>query len=150
MSNNARRLLLGTATVVVVIIGLVIIAATVGSDRTVTNLGDEVFGDIRAERVVRDVAEGGPVFYPDLTDGRRDIWVTHVGDDPSTGFLVLLARAPSGCLIQWDPAAGDFYDICDETVRFAADGTGLEQYPYEIDDGKLIIDLNFADRDISG
>ena len=51
MSNNARRLLLGTATVVVVIIGLVIIAATVGSDRTVTNLGDEVFGDIRAERV---------------------------------------------------------------------------------------------------
>lgn len=147
MSNNARRLTLGVITVVVVVALVWLTAATIGSDRATTNLGDARFEDVRADRVIEDVAAGGPVFYPDLTDGRRDIWVTHEGDDALTGFLVLSARAPSGCLVQWEPESSEFYDICDESIRFPADGAGLERYPVEVEDGKLIVDLNFATRD---
>jgi len=121
-------------------------AATVGSDRSATNLGDERFEDVRAAQVVENVADGGPVFYRDLTGGDRDIWITHIGDDPSTGFVVLSAVAPSGCLVQWDAAAADFYDICDDMIRYPADGAGLGEFPFELVDGKLVIDLNFDSR----
>jgi len=147
MSNNARRLTLGVGTVVVVVSLVWLTAATIGSDRATTNLGDARFEDVRADRVVSDVADGGPVFYPDLTDGRRDIWITHVGEDPLRGFIVLSARAPSGCLVQWEPASTEFFDICDESIRFPSDGGDLERYPVEVEDGKLIIDLNFAVRE---
>jgi hypothetical protein len=146
MSANGRRLFLGGVTVVLVVVIVWLAAATVASNRSTTNLGDDRFEDVRAERVISDVEVGGPVFYPDLTDGRRDIWITHLGEDPLAGFLVLSARAPSECLVQWDRDAGDFYDICDETARFPADGGDLARYPVEISDGKLIIDLNFATR----
>lgn len=147
MSANARRLLLGALGAVVVVALVWLVAATVGSDRTTTRLGDDRFEDVRADRVVAAVDEGGPIFYPDLAGGTRDIWITHVGDDPLRGFLVLSARAPdSGCLVQWDADAGDFYDVCDESVRFPAEGTGLATFPVELDDGRLVIDLNFAAR----
>lgn len=147
MSNNARRLLLGALVTVIAVAMVWLVAATIGSDRATTRLGDDRFEDVRAARVIDDVAAGGPVFYPDLTDGERDIWITHVGDDPLSGFLVLSARAPqSNCLVQWDAASNDFYDVCDDAVRFPADGAGLQTYPVEIEDGKLLIDLNFDAR----
>ncbi len=147
MSPNARRLVLGAITTVIALVLVWLVAATIGSDRTTTRLGDDRFEDVRAARVVADVDDGGPVFFPDLTDGMRDIWITHLGDDPLRGFVVLSARAPSACLVQWDADAGDFYDICDPTVRFPADGAGLETYPVELLDGKLVVDLNFEVRD---
>jgi len=146
MTTNTRRLLLGFV-VVAIFIGVVwVAAATVGSDRSTTNLGDERFEDVRASQVVKNVAEGGPTFYRDLTGGDRDIWITHIGNDPSTGFVVLSAVAPSGCLVQWDAASGDFYDICDETLRFPADGAGLDKFPFDLVDDRLVIDLNFESR----
>jgi len=146
MSTNTRRLLFGAGTTVVAIAVVWIAAATVGTNRSATNLGDERFEDVRAAQVVENVADGGPVFYRDLTGGDRDIWITHIGDDPSTGFVVLSAVAPSGCLVQWDATAADFYDICDDTIRYPADGAGLGEFPFELVDGKLVIDLNFDSR----
>jgi len=123
-----------------------IAAATVGSNRSVANLGDDRFEDVRAAQVVDNVAAGGPVFYRDLAGGDRHIWITHIGADPTTGFVVLSAVAPSGCLVQWDAVAVDFYDICDDSIRFPASGAGLAEFPFELVDGKLIIDLNFDSR----
>ncbi|MDG2262261.1 MAG: hypothetical protein P8N50_07965 [Actinomycetota bacterium] len=147
MSNNSRRLTVGAVAVLVVVSLVWLTAATIGSDRGTANLGDTRFADVRSDLVVSAVAEGGPVFYPDLTDGRRDIWITHTGDDALRGFVVLSARAPSGCLVQWEPTSTEFFDICDETIRFPADGGDLDRYPVDVEDGRLIIDLNFAGRD---
>ena len=146
MTPNTLRIALGAALALLVLAIVWIAAATVGSNRSITNLGDDQFSDVRAASVIADVAEGGPVFYRDLTGGERDIWITHIGDDPANGFIVLSAVAPSGCLVQWDRQTADFFDICDETVRFPPNGEGLAQYPVELDDGKLIIDLNFESR----
>lgn len=139
--------MLGAVVVVATMLALAVVAFTFGRDRSATSLGDDTFEDISAARILTSVDEGGPVFFPDLTDGDRDIYVTHLGDDPLSGFLAFSARsAESGCLVEWRQAAGQFVDTCDESATFDSSGTGLEQYPVELSEGKLSIDINYSDR----
>ncbi len=57
------------------------------------------------------------------------------------------ARAPqTGCPVEWSPATSLFVDICDDTTTFAPNGDGLEQYPVVLENTKLLIDINYADR----
>lgn len=115
-----------------------------------SNLGDDVFADIRADaELAAEIAENGPFYLPDVAGGDRDIFVQHIGDDPEEGWLVFAARptdAGRDCTLTWEPELQRFEDPCSDRT-FPADGEGLKQYPAERDeDGVLIIDINFEDR----
>lgn len=132
--------------VAVLLIGF-LLSATVLRDRGSNSLGDDRFQDLRAADVLVAVDSGGPLYFADLTDGGRDIYVTHIGDDDLSGFLAFSARnAATGCLVQWSVTDANFSDLCQPDLVFGADGSGLQQYPVELIGGRLLVDLNFAER----
>ncbi len=145
MSDTSKRVVAGIAAVLVTIGALYLVAAGPASDRATTQLGDDVFGDLEAASVAADVAQGGPLFFADLTGGSRDIWVTHDGGPDTSGFDALSAIDPSGCPVDWDPDRAEFVSTCDGT-GYGPDGAGLTHYPVTVSDGKLVIDLNFDQR----
>jgi hypothetical protein len=146
MTNNTRRLLLGALTIVVVLGGMLLIALGPASDRDTTNLGSDQFDSLRPAKVARDAAEG-PIFFPDPLQQGRDIYIAHEGDDPTTGFIAFSAvNADTDCLLQFDRDIGDLVDTCDDS-RHPADGTDQLQYPIEVRDDRLVIDLNFQERE---
>ena len=51
----------------------------------------------------------------------------HVGDDPETGWVAVLAVAPGtdGCIVDWDNDDGVFRDC--EGTTYPPDGEGLDQ-----------------------
>lgn len=150
----------GVALAVAVAFGVAILANRGSVD---VKLGDETFEGQDAEDAADQIAEGGPILYPDAAGGDRDIVLQHLGDDPESGWLAFAARpggAPRQCSIQWeagasgDPADGVFRLLdgrgeasgaCDGQ-EFPANGEGLPQYPVTVRDGRLDVDLNAADR----
>lgn len=130
-----------------VLAGVALVALVIwiaGSGEVDVRLGDNQFGDIRADRLAQTIERDGPVLFPDVAGGDRDIIVTHVGDDPASGWLAFSARIPGrprDCFLQWDPDAGDFADSCDPAIRIAADGATLPHYPVEVRDNRVIVDL---------
>jgi hypothetical protein len=146
MSPNLRRVLLGVVFVGVVTGGLWLIAAGPASDRDVSNLGSDTFDSLRPSNVARAAAEG-PVFFPDPLGEGRDIYITHAGGDLDEGFVAFSAvNDDTGCLLQYEPDTDDLMDTCDGS-RHPADGSTQLRYPVEVRDDRLIIDLNFRERD---
>ncbi|MEC8999572.1 MAG: hypothetical protein VYC56_04760 [Actinomycetota bacterium] len=140
---------------------LVLVLRLAGSSEAVdVKLGDPDFRGIDATDLAAEIAERGPVPFPDLVGHDLPIWVTHSGGDPRGGWAVFSARVPGSedCLVQWDPhaasdeshstsaAAGVFYDGCDSTTTWSANGAGLDALPWTVigsDDGpELRIDLH--------
>jgi len=126
---------------VLVLAVVVVSVLPIFRDRATSNLGDDVY-DISASTV----RASSPLLLNDLAGGERALWVTHVGDDEMTGYHAFAAVAPDGCLVTLDRDTLDLVDSCDGTI-VPPDGAGREQYPVTYDDGRLLIDLNFADRD---
>ena len=91
-----------------------------------------------------EIADNGPVAFPDLVGRDRPIWVVHEGTDPATGWSSFFARVPAksaDCLVQWDTNRNVFVDSCDATT-FPPDGDGLEQLAWRVLDGELRILIN--------
>jgi hypothetical protein len=113
------------------------------------NPDDGVFRGIEADEGLADeIAERGPILYSDVASGDRDVFLQHIGDDVDEGWLVFAARpvdAGRDCTLRWDPDGQRFEDPCSDRT-FPADGEGLLQYPVEITDGVLVVDLNFEER----
>ena len=67
--------------------------------------------------------------------------VNHVGDDPETGWVAVLAIAPGtdSCIVDWDNDDGLFRDCEGET--YPPDGEGLDQFATRVEDDTLYIDL---------
>ncbi len=120
-------------------------------------LGDDTFAGQDAEDAADQIAETGPILYPDAGGGDRDIYLQHQGDAPDRGWLAFAARpagVPRECTLRWsagdevfrllDPD-GEESGACDGR-EFPPDGEGLTQYPVQVKDGKLDVDLNAADR----
>jgi hypothetical protein len=140
-----------TGVVVALVIGLFVFYLA-GRDDIQVRLGDDRFQDINAVSVAEKIAQDGPIIYQDLAGGSRDIFVQHLGDDPEQGWLAFDVR-PAGeareCALSWQPDQQQFVDngACSESFTFPPDGTGLPQYPASVnDDGKVVIDLNAAER----
>ncbi len=108
---NARRaFVMGAAGVAA---GLVLVAAVVwlaGPSRQVeVRLGDRDFRDLDAARISAEIAEGGPVLFPDVAGGSRDIILQHLGTDPDSGWLAFEARRTGQdrrCFFEWRPGPG--------------------------------------------
>ena len=107
-------------------------------------MGDDDFRGIDAADLADEIADHGPVPFPDLLGRDRSIWVTHAGSDPVIGWYAFLARTPKGdrCGGQWDADAVSFVDSCDAGTSYPPDGAGLEQLRWQVVDGELRILIN--------
>ncbi len=141
------------------------LALASGGDGPVNfQLGDDVFDAGNAVRQSRQIAQDGPLLFPDVAGRgqRRPLIVNHFGDDPEVRWVAFPATAPGaseGCYLAWSaerelfeerqaPEGGgrDQGELCRD-VTYPANGEGLDQFPWKIDDaGKLIIDLRPKDE----
>lgn len=123
-------------------------------------LGDDEFDAGQAERLSDQIVEDGPALFSDVSGrGQREpIVVNHFGDDPEirwVAFPAVLPGASEGCFLIWNPerdlfeerrppeggGRGDLGVLCSDRTA-AANGDGLEQYGWQVDDdGNLIIDV---------
>jgi hypothetical protein len=160
--GHTGRALAVAAGGVVVAIGVAAALAVLANRGTVdVRLGSDTFAEHDAEDAAADIAEHGPILYPDTAGGDRDIYLQHFGDDPDEGWTAFAARPPGvsrGCTLRWDAdeevfrlldSSGEVGGECDGR-EFPADGEGLPMYPVTVDaDGNIDVDLNAADRTTS-
>ena len=136
---------------VVVALGVAFGVATLASRGSVdVNLGDSRFNAGRAENMARIIADDGqPVLFPDPATFTRSIYIDHTGDDPETGWVAFGAFVPERpeCTVVFQPDVDRFVADCDDSLTFPRSGAGLRQFPIEVVDGKLQVDLQ--DRTIS-
>lgn len=131
------------AGILTAVVLLVVILGAVRGGRVELNLGDDEFRAGDAESQAASIERNGPLLFPDVAGGDRDIVVQHLGDDPEEGWLAFDARPPGAsrdCFAQWDEGSGQFFDTCDGTV-YPADGEGLARHPVRVEDGEVIVDL---------
>jgi hypothetical protein len=129
----------------VILLLFVLWAAGQNSGRSVQT-SDTQFQNISAAKMAKSISKDGPVLFPDASGNRsRDIYVQHLGDDPTTGWLAFDAHKPGAsrdCYLEWHADRQVFVDVCDKS-EVPADGTGLRQYPATVNKkGTLVIDFN--------
>jgi hypothetical protein len=150
-THTVRALVVAVAGVVLALGVVATIAVLAGRGTVEVRLGDDVFAAGSAERIAAEIAQGGPIPYPDLAGGERDIILQHLGEDPEQGWLAFEARppgAPRHCMIEWQEDdevfrlldRGEVTEDCDGR-EFPPDGGSLPRYPVSVDDGNLEIDL---------
>lgn len=132
---------------IALVLGLFVVAipSLTESGKVEVKLGADTFDAGQASRLAPRIANDGPLLFSDVASGQRDIFVQHVGDADTEGWLAFDARRPDqprSCSLQWQQGSGDFRDPCDGTV-VTADGAGLLAYPVTVtDDGEVVVDLN--------
>ena len=131
------------ASLVVVLAALLLVAVVLFLNSRGTSSGDGRFSDLLAEDLIdRQARDGVPTCFNDPIDGLRPICVFHTGDDPDEGWVAYDAQV-DGCALEYRDAE-ELTDACTgETYPFTGDG--LPQYLVEVDDGRLVIDLDGAD-----
>ena len=129
---------------VVVALGVAFGVAELASRGDVdVNLGDDRFEAGDAERRAATIEDGGPVLFPDPANFRRSIYLDHVGDDPEQGWLAVGAFVPDrpDCGLLFVPEDDRYVADCDDSLTFPRSGRGLRQFPTEVVDGELFVDL---------
>lgn len=150
-------------------IGLAAYLLSGGGGQVDIKLGDERFEVGNAESYAEDISEDGPVFFPDPANGNLGLWLSHIGDDPETGwhaFDFRPDRFDNECTVLWvanEPspyedassddgkgraeearAAGNtnqFVDICNGDL-YPATGEGLQQFPVDVsEDLDITVDI---------
>ncbi|MCB1258530.1 MAG: hypothetical protein KDB26_15575 [Microthrixaceae bacterium] len=133
--------------------------ASGGGTSTRLRLGDDVFEAGNATRLSKQIKAEGPLLFSDVS-GRgqnRPVFINHFGDDPDirwVAFDAVAPDAPENCFLSWSverelfeersvAAGGDYRkgEICRD-ITFAANGEGLTQYKWTVnDEGLLSIDF---------
>ena len=142
---RSAAVLAGVALAVAFGIGIVAIVAAQNSGTIEVRLGDDTFRSLDAQAMAEEIDENGPILFPDVAGGTRDIFLQHLGSDPQIGWTAFEARLvgrPRTCNVVWNAAFDQFDDPCDDAVVYPADGTGLDQIPVYVEDGDLVIDIN--------
>jgi hypothetical protein len=132
---------LGVLTAVLVVVFVLRLSR---SPQAKVQLGTATFDVGRADRLVKPIAQGGPLLFQALRGSRLDLYVQHAGADPVHGWSAFEAHRPGGsrtCLLQWQPAGHVFVDPC-RGASYPGDGRGLDQYPVRVEsNGHVVIDL---------
>ena len=135
--------LLGTifAVVLAICVAGAVLAIAANDPDVDVNLGDDEFEIEQVEARAALVPAEGALRFADPTGGDRPIIVNHLGGDPDTGWVAVLAITPgtSGCIVDWDNDTGAFEDCEGET--YPPDGEGLDQFPTRVEDNTLFVDL---------
>lgn len=135
---------------VAIALGVAFGVATLASRGDVdVRLGDDRFSAGDARDILDDIEEReAPLGFNDVARFQRPIWVDNAGDDPTLGWIAVGAFEPDdpSCLVQWDADADRYVSECDESVTFPRSGAGLRQFPTEVVDGRLFVNLQDTDR----
>lgn len=141
--NRGRQVVVLSVVALAFAAGLVFLVVRYASNNPESaNLGSEVVR-LDAERTAKRIDETGP--YP-LQDpnGDRDVYLQHVGNDPGTGWVLVLAYPPDEpdkkCAVVWDVEHDRFEAPCSKRT-YPADGSGLTTYPAPVVEGRVVIDL---------
>ena len=107
--------------------------------------GRQRFDAGRVDRLSAEIADRGPFLVADASPNRRrDIYVQWLGETEEVGWLAFSAFAPGqtdrSCFLVWDERSESFSDPCTGST-FDERGAGLEQFPVEVADGRLFVDL---------
>ena len=141
MSPLAKAVLVGVFAVVlgIVVVGAIVSLSADPDSGVEFQGGDERFEYGNAERAAERVAETGPDCFADPSGGDRPVCVNHVGGDPEEGWVAFLATERNDCGVEVDRETFELRD-CDGNP-IPPDGAGLPQFPVEVEDGLLVIDL---------
>lgn len=135
---------------VAIALGVAFGVATLASRGDVdVRLGDDRFSAGDARDILDDIEEReAPLGFNDVARFQRPIWVDNAGDDPTLGWIAVGAFEPDdpSCLVQWNADADRYVSECDESVTFPRSGAGLRQFPTEVVDGRLFVNLQDTDR----
>lgn len=137
----------------VVLVGGVLLFLNLVSNRSgdvTIRLGDERFDAGRVDRIAAEIDDRGPILYSDVAGGTRDMILNHLSEDPESGWVAFEARRPGAerdCALRWDADREVFAETTDcGGATFPPDGAGLQQYPVEVVDGSIVVDLNAEAR----
>ena len=135
--------LAGVVVAAALAVGVLLLARS-GGDVEI-RLGDRDFRDLDAGRISAEIADRGPILWPDVSGGSREIILQHLGDDPDTGWLAFEARRPGQsreCFFAWQSAQGEFANTCYADDIVDARGTGLGHFDVTVVDGDVRVDIN--------
>lgn len=141
--DRSRAVVLGSlvaAAVAGVLLYAVVRFAADNPDKA--NLGSPVLR-LNAERLADEIAERGPVLFPDALNRDREVFLQHRGADVDQGWVAIGAYGSTvapACVLRWEPDPGRFVDPCGEGT-YPPDGTGLTTYPATVADGTVSVDL---------
>jgi hypothetical protein len=151
MNPRTRSLVIGFGLMVLaaVLVVVFVVRLSTSPDAKV-QLGDDTFEVGRVRELAPPIDRDGPLLFQAL-QGKRDIWVQHIGGDATKGWLAFEAHAPGQprrCDVEWHQDRGEFEDECTH-VTYPVDGKGLVQYPTDVKRKKkaglvLYVDLRSA------
>lgn len=145
--GEVRAIVLVVGAILVIVAGIAIFLDVISNRGEVQlRLGDDRFNAGRATEMNEAIGEHGPILFSDVAGRTRDIWLNHLSDDPTTGWVAFEARRPGAgreCTVGWVVAERLFREptACG-TFTAGPAGDGLNQYPVTVTDGRLIVDLN--------
>lgn len=147
--RQVRAILIGVVSLIfAVTLGYALFQAAFGArDSVATQSGGRTFVVGSADRLSRQIEDGGPILLPDPSAAGqlRPIFVYHDPDDAETDNWVAYEARPPGadddCFLTFDRESEVLEADCVETT-FDAGGAGLTPVPVEVDDdGRVILDL---------
>ena len=140
-SDPRRATIIGIGGVIVgvALIAVVLLANNVGNDHSTTQSSRSKFSVGPPESAARTIADGGPLFFNDTATGSRPIVVSHVGDDPTTGWFAFDAAAGE-CTISLNSDTKQLTDCNGQTV--SPDGAGKHQYPVTVTKDDVTVDIS--------
>jgi len=144
----------GTAFVTVAALGAIaaaIVAVSLielsSNGKVKSQLGSPTFLAGRAQDYAPLVTRDGPILLPDPLGKSRNVYLQHLGPDPSLGWVTILAVPPGEvdrCVVIWDQSTHLFRDPCTGRT-YPADGNGLVRYPTTVLPSRRIqVDLRTA------
>ncbi len=150
--NSRSAVLVGvTGVVIALLLGAMVVWLARSSDSVQIRVGDTNFDAGFIGRQSEEIAARGPILYPDAGSvGSRDLFIQHVGSDPSVGWLAFEARRPADprdCTAAWNTERRVFEltsstDVVCDNVTFNELGCGLPRLPLGVVDDKVIVFLN--------
>ncbi len=124
-----------TFAVVAVVVGLgagFLMLQLADSGGVDVRLGDAEFSAGAAQQLSEDIAERGPILYPDPRGSSRHIYIQHQGEDFTRGWLAFEPHwpgTPRECILAWEAVSGQFVPPdnlpCESLPRAEADGTAV-------------------------
>ena len=146
MTRGRRMVITGIMAVVGAVV-MVLLGVQVASNPEVqSNLGDQEFNVGNVHELAPEVKKGGPLLFQDLLQRDRDIYVSHTGAKPSTGWHAFEAHAPGQprrCVLIWEAAERDLRDPC-TGKRYPLTGKGLQTYEARVESNILVVDLRLS------
>lgn len=133
--------------ILVLVLFIFAIPSLTESGKVEVKLGSDTYDAGSTSSLARSIDSAGPLLLPDVSGGKRDVYLQHLGDDETAGWYAFDARRTGqsrDCSLRWRPDTADFADPCDGTI-VPSDGAGLLAYRVTVsDNGRVVVDFSAA------